>query len=98
MEFVTVNYKSNKEYFIEKCVLKDLVLNKLKSVKEIKVKDVAVNICKNCISFEIQLSSLKGDLSKTLLELQEMIDFEVLSLTNSKPQNINISIDEVKNG
>ena len=98
MEFVTINYKDNKEYYVEKNVIKDAILKKLKKEKEIKVNDVIVKITNNNILIEIELAFIKGELSKILPELQETVNFEILSLTNLKPENINIVINEVKNG
>ena len=98
MEFVTINYKDNKEYYVEKNVIKDAILKKLKKEKEIKVNDVIVKIISNNILIEIELAFIKGELSKILPELQETVNFEILSLTNFKPENINIIINEVKNG
>jgi len=96
MEFVTVNYNKNKEYFVERKVLVDVVFKKLKEFKGIKVKDVKVNIVKNNVCIDVELDYLKGTLSKILPELHELINFKVMSLTNSKPDNINISINEVR--
>ncbi len=96
MEFVTVNYNKNKEYFVERKVIVDVVFKKLKEFKGIKVKDVKVNIVKNNVCIDVELDYLKGTLSKILPELRELIDFKVISLTNSKPDNINISINEVR--
>ena len=96
MEFVTVNYNKNKEYFVERKVLVDVVFKKLKEFKGIKVKDVKVNIVKNNVCIDVELDYLKGALSKILPELHELINFKVMSLTNSKPDNINISINEVR--
>ena len=97
MSLIKVNYSLNRKYFVETLALEQMVKITSKKCKELEVIEskIVMNDVKNDFIIKIKASIKKGaSYEKTLLNFQKELEKNSISLIDSKPENISITIIE----
>ncbi|MCK5867557.1 MAG: hypothetical protein KAG14_04090 [Mycoplasmataceae bacterium] len=94
---IKINYSLNRKYFVETSALEQMVNKVSKKNKYLNIIEskITMDDSKNDFIIKIKASIKKGvSYEKTLLEFQKELEKKSISLIDSKPENISITIIE----